>query len=30
MFDSTMEDTIQSTAGQNEENLRVAVNLTGN
>lgn len=29
MFDSTMEDIIQSIAEQNEENLRMAVNLTG-
>jgi len=30
MFDSTMEDTIQSTAEQNEKNLRMAMNLIGN
>lgn len=30
MFDSTMEDTIQSTAEQNEKNLRMVMNLIGN
>ena len=30
MFDSTMEDTILSTAEQNEKNLRMVMNLIGN